>query len=47
MTMLGMTPSGDAYTASEYQTMFRNAGFSSNDLRPVAVSGHSLILSRV
>jgi 2-polyprenyl-3-methyl-5-hydroxy-6-metoxy-1,4-benzoquinol methylase len=47
MTMLGMTPSGDAYTASEYQTMFRNAGFSSNDVRPVAVSGHSLILSRV
>jgi 2-polyprenyl-3-methyl-5-hydroxy-6-metoxy-1,4-benzoquinol methylase len=47
MTMLGMTPSGDAYTASEYQKMFRNAGFSSNDVRPVAVSGHSLILSRV
>jgi 2-polyprenyl-3-methyl-5-hydroxy-6-metoxy-1,4-benzoquinol methylase len=47
MTMLGTTPSGDAYTASEYRRMFQNAGFSSNDVRPVMASGHSLILSRV
>lgn len=47
MTMLGTTPSGDAYTFSEYQRMFRNAGFSSNELRPVLASGHSLIVSRV
>jgi hypothetical protein len=47
MTMLGTTPSGDAYTAPEYRTMFQNAGFSSNDVRPVMASGHSLILSRV
>jgi ubiquinone/menaquinone biosynthesis C-methylase UbiE len=47
MTMLGMTPSGDAYTFAEYQRMFQNAGFSSNELRSVAVSGHGLILSRV
>ncbi|HKV05178.1 MAG TPA: class I SAM-dependent methyltransferase [Candidatus Acidoferrales bacterium] len=47
MTMLGTTPSGDAYTFSEYQRMFQRAGFSSNELRPVLVSGHSLILSRV
>jgi 2-polyprenyl-3-methyl-5-hydroxy-6-metoxy-1,4-benzoquinol methylase len=45
MMMLGMTPAGDAYTFAEYQRMFRNAGFSSNELRPLA-SGHSLILSR-
>jgi 2-polyprenyl-3-methyl-5-hydroxy-6-metoxy-1,4-benzoquinol methylase len=47
MTMLGTTPSGDAYTAAEYLRMFQNAGFSSNDVRPVMASGHSLILSRV
>jgi 2-polyprenyl-3-methyl-5-hydroxy-6-metoxy-1,4-benzoquinol methylase len=46
MEMLGTTVSGDAYTFSEYQRMFRNAGFSSNELRPLATSGHSLILSR-
>ncbi len=47
MEMLGTTVSGDAYTFSEYERMFRNAGFSSNELRPVTASGHSLILSRV
>jgi 2-polyprenyl-3-methyl-5-hydroxy-6-metoxy-1,4-benzoquinol methylase len=47
MTMLGTTPCGDAYTASEYRRMFQNAGFSANDVRPVMSSGHSLILSRV
>ncbi len=47
MTMLGTTPSGDAYTFVEYERMFRNAGFSSNELRPVLASGHSLIFSRV
>jgi len=47
MTMLGTTPSGDAYTASEYRRMFENAGFSSNDVRPPMASGHSLIVSRV
>jgi 2-polyprenyl-3-methyl-5-hydroxy-6-metoxy-1,4-benzoquinol methylase len=47
MTMLGTTPSGDAYTAAEYRGMFQNAGFSLNDVRPVMASGHSLILSRV
>jgi 2-polyprenyl-3-methyl-5-hydroxy-6-metoxy-1,4-benzoquinol methylase len=47
MTMLGTTRSGDAYTAAEYRKMFENAGFSSNEVRPVMASGHSLILSRV
>lgn len=46
MMMLGMTPAGDAYTFREYERMFRNAGFSSNEIRPLP-SGHSLILSRV
>ena len=47
MMMLGMTPAGDAYTFSEYERMFRNAGFSSNELRQLQMGGHSLILSRV
>ena len=47
MIMLGTTPAGDAYPFSEYEKMFRNAGFSSNELRPLRPSFHSLILSRV
>jgi ubiquinone/menaquinone biosynthesis C-methylase UbiE len=47
MMMLGMTPAGDSYTFREYEQMFRNAGFSSNELRPLQMGGHSLILSRV
>jgi ubiquinone/menaquinone biosynthesis C-methylase UbiE len=47
MMMLGMTPAGDAYTFSEYQRMFTNAGFSSSELRPLSEGGHSLIFSRV
>lgn len=48
MMMLGMTPAGDAYTFREYEQMFRNAGFSSNELQPLhAGPGHCLILSRV
>jgi hypothetical protein len=47
MMMLGMTPAGDVYTFSEYERMLRNAGFSSNELRPLQTGGHSVILSRV
>jgi len=47
LEMLGTTVSGDSYTFAEYQAMFRDAGFHSNELRPLAESGHSLILSRV
>jgi 2-polyprenyl-3-methyl-5-hydroxy-6-metoxy-1,4-benzoquinol methylase len=46
MTMLGTTRHGDAYTAREYRRMFQNAGFSTNEVRPMA-TGHSLILSKV
>src|SRR5262249_54029143 len=31
MIMLGSTHRGDAYTFSEYEKMFRNAGFSSSE----------------
>jgi 2-polyprenyl-3-methyl-5-hydroxy-6-metoxy-1,4-benzoquinol methylase len=34
MIMLGTTRAGDAYTYSEFDKMFRNAGFTSNELRP-------------
>lgn len=33
MVMLGFTKAGDAYPFSEYDRMFRSAGFSSNELR--------------
>jgi ubiquinone/menaquinone biosynthesis C-methylase UbiE len=33
--MLGTTESGDAYTFSEFQTMFRNAGFARSELHPM------------
>ncbi len=33
MTMLGQTPTGDAYTFAEYDRLFRNAGFSLSELR--------------
>ena len=34
LTMLGSTPSGDAYTFSEYDRMFRNAGFARSEAHP-------------
>lgn len=46
MMMLGMTPAGDAYTFSEYDRMFRSAGFSSNELVNLQHSDHSVIVSR-
>jgi 2-polyprenyl-3-methyl-5-hydroxy-6-metoxy-1,4-benzoquinol methylase len=45
MTMLATTPKGDAYTFSEFERMFRNAGFESSELRPVPSSPESLIIS--
>jgi 2-polyprenyl-3-methyl-5-hydroxy-6-metoxy-1,4-benzoquinol methylase len=46
MEMLGTTVSGEAHTFPEYERMFRNAGFSSNELLPRLASGHSFVLSR-
>jgi SAM-dependent methyltransferase len=45
MTMLGHTPAGDAYTFAEYQRMFKNAGFSSSEIRPLP-GPESVIISR-
>lgn len=45
LTMLGATAHGDAYTFSEYDRMFRNAGFSRNELRELAPSPQRVIVS--
>jgi O-methyltransferase domain/Dimerisation domain len=45
MMMLGHTTAGDAYTFAEYQRMFRNAGFSSIEIRPLP-GPESVMISR-
>lgn len=46
MIMLGSTSKGDAYPFSEYQRMFRNAGFASSELRAIPPAVQSVIISR-
>lgn len=46
MMMLGTTPSGDAYTFSEFETMFANAGFSSSELHPLPPTFQQVVISR-
>jgi hypothetical protein len=43
--LLRATASGDAYTFSEYDRMFRSAGFSRNELRELAPSPQRVIVS--
>lgn len=45
MIMLGSTPAGDAYTFAEYDRMFRNAGFASNEFQPLPPLPSSVIIS--
>jgi 2-polyprenyl-3-methyl-5-hydroxy-6-metoxy-1,4-benzoquinol methylase len=45
LIMLAGTRAGDSYPMSEYDRMFRNAGFSSNELRPTP-GPQSFIVSR-
>lgn len=45
MMMLGTTPEGDVYTFSEYETMFRNAGFASSKLHLLTKSPEAVIVS--
>ncbi len=47
LIMLGTTPSGDAYTFSDLDRMFRNAGFSDNALHPMPPTDQSVVLSRI
>ena len=45
MMMLGTTPSGDAYTFSEYQRMFSNSGFSRCELHPLPPTLEQAVIS--
>lgn len=46
MTMLGTTVSGDAYPFSEYEKMFRNAGFAPPELHRLGEAPESVIIAR-
>lgn len=45
MMMLGSTPHGDAYTFSEYDRMFHNAGFARNEMHELAPAMERVIVS--
>jgi ubiquinone/menaquinone biosynthesis C-methylase UbiE len=45
LMMLGSTPSGDAYTFSEFERMFRNAGFSSSEIHPLPPTLEKVVIS--
>lgn len=46
LNMLVATREGDAYTFAEYQRMFRNAGFTSNELHPLPVTSSVIISTK-
>lgn len=43
--MLGSTPSGDAYTFSEFEKMFANAGFKRSEIHPLLPSIQQVVIS--
>ncbi|MEO8436732.1 MAG: class I SAM-dependent methyltransferase [Pyrinomonadaceae bacterium] len=45
MMMLGSTPSGDAYTFPELESMFRNAGFARNELHELPPTLQRVVIS--
>jgi ubiquinone/menaquinone biosynthesis C-methylase UbiE len=45
MMMLGSTPSGDAYTFSELERMFKNAGFSHSEPHQLPAAPQQIIVS--
>lgn len=45
LVMLCSTPSGDAYTFAELETMYRNAGFARSELHPLPPTDQSVVLS--
>ena len=45
LTMLATTPSGDAYTHSELDQMFKNAGFQSTELHPLPPTIHQVVIA--
>jgi len=46
LVMLATTPSGDAYTFSEYERMFSNAGFSERKMHDVPASNQRAIITQ-
>ncbi len=46
MMMLGTTAAGDAYTFVEYETMFRNAGYTSSEVHSLNRAPQNLIVSK-
>jgi hypothetical protein len=46
MMMLGTTAAGDAYTFAEYETMFRNAGYTSSELHSLNRAPQTVIVSK-
>ncbi len=46
MMMLGVTPSGDAYTFAELDRMFRNAGFARSELHELPPTIQRVIISQ-
>lgn len=45
LVMLASTPSGDAYTFRELESMFRNAGFSRSELHPLPPTMQHVVIS--
>ena len=45
LTMLATTPSGDAYTFSELEAMFKEAGFSRSELHPLPHAPMQVVIS--
>ncbi len=45
MTMLASTDAGDAYTLSEYEQMFRNAGFAKTTPHPAPEMPQQVLIS--
>ena len=45
LVMLATTPSGDAYTFTEYQRMFADAGFGQSELRRIENAPYSIVLT--
>ncbi|UCE64170.1 MAG: class I SAM-dependent methyltransferase [Nitrospirota bacterium] len=46
LIMLATTPSGDAYTFTEYDRMFRNAGFNNSEMHDVPASNQRAIITQ-
>jgi 2-polyprenyl-3-methyl-5-hydroxy-6-metoxy-1,4-benzoquinol methylase len=46
LVMLAMTPSGDAYTRAELESMARNAGFTHHEFHPMPPSPHFVLISQ-